>query len=245
MDSPGGGTLDAHLSRPHQARPDAHAVLILHGFPSGMVVAEKIGEDLPELGDRLATQIGWHALCLRFRGCGTSTGDFSLVGWVEDAVAGLEELAQRVPEAPLWVIGFGTGGAVGLAAAAADERVTGVAVMATPADFDDWASKPEALLEHARAVGAISDPDFPVHMGAWKEQLSAVRAVEAATAVGQRPLLVLHGADDELVPQLDARAIADAHGGADLRILAGAGHQLRHDPRAVSILLGWLDRNRA
>ena len=29
---------------------------------------------------------------------------------------------------------------------------------------------------------------------------------------------------------------------AELRIIAGAGHQLRHDPRAVAVLLGWLDR---
>ena len=58
------------------------------------------------------------------------------------------------------------------------------------------------------------------------------------------PLLVLHGADDDTVPALDARAVADAHGGAELKIVGGAGHQLRHDPRAVALLLGWLDRHR-
>ena len=59
-----------------------------------------------------------------------------------------------------------------------------------------------------------------------------------------RPLLVLHGSDDESVPVFDARVLADAHGDADLRIIDGAGHQLRHDPRAVAVLLGWLDRQR-
>jgi hypothetical protein len=29
-----------------------------------------------------------------------------------------------------------------------------------------------------------------------------------------------------------------------MRILAGASHQLRDDPRAVAMLLGWLDRER-
>jgi putative redox protein len=42
----------------------------------------------------------------------------------------------------------------------------------------------------------------------------------------------------------DARVLADAHGSADLRIIDGASHQLRHDPRSVAILLGWLDRQR-
>jgi putative redox protein len=57
-------------------------------------------------------------------------------------------------------------------------------------------------------------------------------------------LLVLHGAEDEVVPPFDARVLADAHGSADLRLLEGGAHQLRHDPRAVAVLLGWLDRQR-
>ena len=55
---------------------------------------------------------------------------------------------------------------------------------------------------------------------------------------------MLHGSDDEVVPVFDARVLADAHGDADLRIIDGGGHQLRHDPRAVAVLLGWLDRQR-
>jgi putative redox protein len=38
--------------------------------------------------------------------------------------------------------------------------------------------------------------------------------------------------------------ISDAHGSAEVRIIAGAGHHLRDDPRAVAVLLGWLDRER-
>jgi hypothetical protein len=37
--------------------------------------------------------------------------------------------------------------------------------------------------------------------------------------------------------------LADAADGeVELRILAAAGHRLRHDPRAIAVLLGWLDR---
>ena len=53
------------------------------------------------------------------------------------------------------------------------------------------------------------------------------------------------GSDDEAVPPFDGRVLGDAHGSAELRIIVGAGHQLRHDPRAIAILLGWLDRIRA
>jgi hypothetical protein len=46
------------------------------------------------------------------------------------------------------------------------------------------------------------------------------------------------------VPPFDARVLADAHGSAELRFINGAGHSLRHDPRTIAVLLGWLDRQR-
>ena len=68
--------------------------------------------------------------------------------------------------------------------------------------------------------------------------------MDDASEVAPRPLLILHGSEDESVPSFDARVLADAHGDAELRIISGAAHDLRHDPRAVAILLGWLDRQR-
>jgi putative redox protein len=54
--------------------------------------------------------------------------------------------------------------------------------------------------------------------------------------------MVVHGSEDASVPVIDARVLADAHGSADLRIISGASHDLRLDPRAVAVLIGWLDR---
>ena len=58
------------------------------------------------------------------------------------------------------------------------------------------------------------------------------------------PLLLMHGDEDELVPESDSRSIAEAHGSAELHIIPGGGHRLRHDPRAIAMLIGWLDRQR-
>jgi putative redox protein len=55
---------------------------------------------------------------------------------------------------------------------------------------------------------------------------------------------LMHGSDDEIVPTADSRVLAEAHGSAELQIISGAGHRLRHDPRAMAILIGWLDRQR-
>ncbi len=238
--------LEGHLAVPDDdAEFASAAVVFVHGFPSGEVWADRIGADLPELADRAADQLRWFALALRFRGCGESTGDFSLQGWVDDVSAAVEFFHTRHGPERIWLCGFGTGGAVGLIAGAADRRVSGVALGGSPADFDDWAANPNRLLAHAKRVGAISSGSFPEDVDAWKDQLRKIRAVEAAEVFAPRPLLVLHGLEDELVPNFDARLIADAHRSADLRVIGGAGHQLRHDPRAVAVLLGWLGRQEA
>jgi putative redox protein len=54
----------------------------------------------------------------------------------------------------------------------------------------------------------------------------------------------MHGDGDESVPVADSRVLAAAHGSAEFRLIEGAGHRLRHDPRAIAVLLGWLDRQR-
>ena len=238
--------LEAHLALPESpSAVDRPGVVLLHGFPSGEVWAERIGADLPELANRIAEQMGWTALAVRFRGCGGSTGDFSLHGWMEDVRSSVEFLRQQASPDRIWLVGFGTGGAVALVTAVDDPGIEGVAMVGSPADFDDWAANPNRLLAHAKRVGAISSPSFPPEPEEWKAQLQSVRAVRAAEQLPPRSLLVLHGSDDELVPHFDARLLADAHGGADLRFIQGGAHLLRHDPRAVAVLLGWLGRQRA
>jgi putative redox protein len=118
-----------------------------------------------------------------------------------------------------------------------------VASFAAPADVDEWASDPRRFLDHARSLGVIRDPTFPQDPEAWVRGLRSTRPLQAIAAVVPRPVLVVHGSDDDKVPLFDARALADAaEGMADLRVISGAEHHLRHDPRAVAMLLGWLDR---
>jgi putative redox protein len=120
-----------------------------------------------------------------------------------------------------------------------------VATIGAPADFDDWANHPRRLLQHARETGIIRSPSFPPSFDSWAREIRQVRAVADIGSLRPRPFLVIHGSDDEVVPVFDARILADEHGEADLRIIEGGGHQLRHDPRAMAVLLGWLDRQRS
>lgn len=189
--------------------------------------------------------MGWRVFTFRFRGCGSSQGNFSLSGWRDDIVAAMDDLAETVDARTLWLSGFGTGGALCIAAALQRPgRVHGVATMAAPAEFDDWASHVRRLIQHSRKLGVIRDADFPGPADDFAESLKRIRPVNDAAEIADIPMLVLHGAEDEAVPVFDARVLADAHGTAELRIIAGAGHGLRYDPRVVAILLGWLVRTR-
>ena len=240
-----GVLIEVHVARPGSSmRVDVPGLVLLHGFPSSLVGAEKVGSDFYQLADRIADEMGWLVASVRMRGCGTSTGDFSLGGWVDDARAALEYLRFEGQPDRLWICGFGTGGAIALAASVNDPSVTGVATLGTPADFKDWAQRPEQLLEHARGLGVIESPGFPSDFAHWSSQLSSVSGLEAAEAISDKGFLAIHGFHDEVVPVFDARLLADGHGEAELHIISGAGHQLRNDPRAIAVLLGWLDRQR-
>jgi uncharacterized protein len=241
----GGNLLAAHLARP-PVRADVTSVpsvVLAHGYPSDVEAAQAAAA-LPELADRIAAEMGWLAFAVAFRGCGGSEGSFSLAGWLEDLQASVAHLRETEAVTGVWLAGFGTGGALAICAAAANTEVRGVAALGAPADFDDWASHPRRLLEHAREVGMVDDPMFPQSLDRWSRELKELRAVECAPKLAPRPLLVVHGSEDDLVPAFDARVLGDAHGQAELRLVPGAGHRLRHDPRAVAVLLGWLDRQR-
>lgn len=237
-----GNELVGHLAEPPGTGTRRPGVVICHGFPAGIGGGANSAKTYPELADRLANEMGWVAMCFAYRGCGRSEGDFSLGGWLRDTQAAYDELHRHPRVGPVWSVGFGTGGALSICAAAIDDRIAGVATMGAPADFDDWASHPRRLLDHAREQAAIKSPAFPPSIDQWSRELREIRAVASAARLAPRPLLVVHGSDDDSVPVFDARVTADAHGSADLRIISGAGHQLRHDPRAIAVLLGWLDR---
>lgn len=237
-----GCELAAYFVRPAGAAA-VPGLVLCHGFPSGPRGSATSGLTYPELADRLARDAGWAVLTFNFRGTGTSAGDFSIGGWLADQRAAVDELVVRADVSGVWLVGSSLGGALGVVTAAADPRVRGLATLAAPAVLREWAREPARFLEHARSLGVFRTPGFPPTPAAWAREIAEVDTARAAAAIPPRPFLVLHGSEDGQVPVEEARRIADAAGeSAELRIVHAAGHAIRHDPRAVAALLGWLDR---
>lgn len=238
-----GRALEHHLARPpSSAARDASrpGLVIVHGLPTGPGRAKVDNQTLPELADRIAAETGWAALSFSLSGTGASPGRFGPAVWLGDVVAAVELMRSQV--SGVWLAGFGFGGVLALQVAGADPTVGGVAVLATPSDLSDYAADPAGFAEGAREAGMLDTPD-PEEFERWPEEFRAVDPLRSAALIPPRPLLIVHGSADEDVPLVDARALADAAlGEADLRVVPMAGHQLRHDPRAIAILLGWLER---
>jgi putative redox protein len=238
-----GLALSAQLTRPPLRSGVAlPGVVLCHGFPPGG--GDRATVSLPELAERIAADLGWNSLVMAMRGAGDSEGNFAIDGWLRDLMAAANHLRADADVSDVWLVGFGTGGALAICAAANLPWVRGVAALGAPADFDDWSAHPRQLIDHARSLGLIKDPAYPPSMDAFRAPLKEIQAVACAGHVAPRPLLVVHGSDDDLVPVFDARVIVDAHGSAELNLISGGAHQLRYDPRAMAILLGWLDRQR-
>jgi uncharacterized protein len=231
----------------HFARPPGFArvpgLVLAHGFPTGPRGGPSSASTYPELAERLAREAGWAVLTFNFRGTGGSEGDFSLDGWLDDLRHAVDVLSARTDVGGVWLAGSSTGGSLAVILAAGDDRVRGVATLAAPASFSEWADNPARLLADARALGIIRHADFPPDAAAWGRRFGELSPLAAAGRLAPRPLLLIHGDQDEVVPLADARALYEAgFGSADLRVIAGAGHRLRHDPRAVALLIGWLAR---
>jgi putative redox protein len=238
--------LKAHLARPPQSsgRTNQAGLVLCHGLPVGSGTAGTAGHTFPQLADRIAAETGWTCLSFWLRGAGESGGEFSIGGWMEDLSAAVAHLrAESVDH--VWLAGFSTGGTLAVRVAAADPDIRGVATLAAPSDLSAWSNDPGYLLALARQVGVIGDDAEP-DLNEWARQVADLDPLGSASRIPPRPFFVAHGSADDAVPLSDARAFADAAGGrCELHIIPMAGHRLRHDPRAMAMLLGWLDRQSA
>jgi uncharacterized protein len=243
----GGPTLAGYLARPNFSAASGagrHGIVLAHGFPETAQKSAAPSYGFPQLATRLAAETGAVVLTFEFRGTGRSGGDFSLDGWRSDLAVGIRTLREVPGIEEIWLVGFAAGGTLAICAAAEDPSVSGVAALAPPVEFADRGGDPRRLVAQARASGLIRTKGYPPDPSAWARQLRQLRPTRLVANVPPRPLLIVAGASDDVVPMTDARELADAaDASAELRVIAGAGHMLLHDPRAIALLLGWFDRH--
>ena len=239
----GNSVLDLRIAT-SSARPLAsHALIVVHGLPRAMGMGRQAAELLPELAEHLANESGWVVATGTLSGVGGSTGTFSASQWRGDLMKILDRVDDG--ERKISMAGFGFGGALALYAAANDDRIRGVATFATPAHLVPWCGSAEDFHRAVQIAGVVGDEKDLLAPAQLRNDVFEIDPLVSVAKVPPRRLLVGHGTDDIEIPPSDARdLVAAAEGRAELRLIQGAGHQLRADPRMVATLLGWLDRHR-
>jgi len=218
-------------------------VCICHGIPSGRLADPSDG-GYPALAERICRE-GLAVLIFNFRGTGISEGNLEMLGWTRDLKAVIDYLyaLSEVDRSRLSLLGFSGGAAVSVYVAAQDKRVSSVIACACPAEFNfmTGADSASSMVEHFRSIGAIRDKDFPVSKEEWLDGFRLLSPIAYIAEVSPRPLLLVHGSHDETVDVSHARKMyARAGEPKELIIIEGAGHRLRQDDKAMTIVTDWL-----
>jgi len=219
-------------------------VCVCHGIPAHPPDPNDRG--YPVLAERVCRE-GLAVLIFNFRGTGASGGNLDILGWTRDLKAVIDYLwaLPEVDRSHLALMGFSGGAAVSVYVASQDERVSHVVACACPARFTfSERDEPQKIVEYFRGLGAIRDVAFPPSLEEWFGGFREVSPVKYVAGIAPRPLLLLHGSQDDVVPVAQADEMyAQAGEPKQLAIIDGAGHRLRQDERAMAVAIEWLKRH--
>jgi len=214
-------------------------VCICHGIPWG--IHNPADRGYPALAEQIC-RYGFGVLIFNFRGAGASGGNLDILGWTRDLKAAVDYLyaLPEVDKSRLSLLGFSAGAAVSIYLAAGDNRVSSVAACACPAQFTGL-DGPESLIDHYRSIGAIRDAKFPLSIDEWFNGFKQVKPIDYVARISPRPLLLVHGSRDDLVDVGQAYKLYERAGEPKkLVIVEGAGHRLRQNNEAMTVVLDWL-----
>ena len=230
---------ELHIPSTEKVHP---ALCVCHGIPA-------VPHDPADKGYTLLAQRFCHAgfitLIFNFRGTGKSQGNLDILGWTRDLQAALDFLydLKGVDKSHFCLLGFSGGAAVSVYAAARDSRVSSVVTCACPADFRSLSQRetPLETIQRFRQIGAIRDRDFPSSTEEWQKGFEIVSPIKWIDKISPRPLLLVHGDADELIPLEHAhRLYQKAEEPKELEVIPGARHKMRLEKAAMDFVLGWL-----
>ena len=220
-------------------------VCVCHGIPTTRPEPEDKGDKgYPFLAERICRQ-GFAVLIFNFRGTGDSGGNLDILGWGRDLKAAIDYLwaLPEVDKLRLSLLGFSGGAAVAVYVTSSDSRVSSVVTCACPAEltFFTEVNEPQSIIDNFRTVGTIRDKDFPPDIQNWLNGFRVISPIEYVAGIAPRPLLLVHGSQGELVDVSHAcRLYERAREPKQLIIIEGAGHGLRQNDRAITIVIDWL-----
>ncbi len=179
-----------------------------------------------------------NVLTIDLRAHGSSGGNLTTFGATEpnDVLGALDWLKSERPDQSARVVGVGAslGAAALLTAAAQDGRIDAVAVIGT---FDSLPALAREMSDQHMAppinwlTRAMALPMASLHAGV---NLYAVRPGDRVEQIWPRPVLIVHGANDEIIPFSHGRRIFDKSFPPRSSVFTGGTHNgVLDDPAVV------------
>ena len=115
--------------------------------------------------------------------------------------------------------------------------------MSSPANFSALGVDriPELLIKNFKEIGIIRQPDFPPDLSRWLKEFEEIAPIKWIDKVSPRPLLIIHGEKDELVPKTQAEILFNrAKEPKEIYWIKDGVHRLRTDPRVWEKIKSWL-----
>ncbi len=213
-------------------------VCVCHGIPSGNPSPGDRG--YPLLAERICHE-GLAVFIFNFRGTGASGGNLDMLGWTRDLKAAIDYLCTlpEVDRSHLSLLGFSGGAAVSIYVASHDTRISSVVACACPAEFTFLTNtgNPSSVIDRFYRIGVIRDKNFPPSVEEWINGFGLISPIKYIAGIAPRPLLLVHGNNDETVDVSHAyKLYARAGEPKQIIIVDGAGHMLRQNDRAMTIV---------
>ncbi len=169
-------------------------------------------------------RMGFSCLLFDFRAHGESGGHTTTIGIreVQDALAAVDFVARF--GLPILLFGSSMGGAVAIMAAARDERVGAVITDSAYARLR-WAADTWWEAGFGRVLGKLCRPVKYLALLLTRTRLSDAEPICEIGKIAPRPILLIHGDRDHLVPVEHAYALYQEAGEPrTLWIARGSGH---------------------
>ncbi|AMV35904.1 alpha/beta hydrolase [Planctomyces sp. SH-PL62] len=201
--------------------PTGRVMILIHGFIDGpgMMLVDRAPAILAR---------GWNVAAIDLRGYGESQGEYSSFGGREagDLHAWLDALAARVPAGePFVPVAWGRsmGAAIALRAAVEDPRIRALVLEAPMVDLQ--ASVATVMRKRRLPLAPVLARLVVRRAGRIAgTPLGRPRPLDLARRF-DRPVVVVHGTDDDLIPASSARRLAESFPTpATLLEVAGARH---------------------
>ncbi|HOA73346.1 MAG TPA: alpha/beta hydrolase [Phycisphaerae bacterium] len=161
---------------------------------------------------------GWNVLCFDYRGYGRSEGTVTREGTLRDAHAALDYLLARPDVDDHSIVAFGQslGGAIGIVLAAERQEIR---ALATDGAFDSYRRIASCHIHRNPLLLCIAWWVPSVLMSNGHDPINAIGRI------APRPVLIIHGTADNIVPVEMAERLFHAAGEPrDLWLVDGADH---------------------